>query len=92
MGRTISTLHDMIGSQIKGMKVIREGLTAEEKKMCDETMNIFHINERAISLACIPDTLDCMILVILFGQYKMIRHLEGNPIEWHDDSLENHRQ
>jgi len=90
MGRTIPTPNMAVSARIAEMRKIRDGLTTEDKKFWDEMMNLCHLNERAIGLACFTDPFDSMLLAIAFASYKMLRRLGGDPVEWHDGTLDNH--
>ena len=88
MGRTIPTANQANDRTIHELRVVRDGLTTEDKKLWDQFMSTGHLNERAISLAVWYDPFDAMVLGMLFAQYKMIRKLGGNITVWQDVTLD----
>jgi len=77
MGRTVPTSNQMNAQLLADLARIREGLTTKDKVLWDEFLLTGHLNERAISLAVFCDSLQAMMLGMLFKQFKMIRALGG---------------
>jgi hypothetical protein len=87
MGRTVPTLNQAISETIADLRKIRDGLNTNDKQLWDEFVRTGHLNERAISLAVIPDVMQCMMLAMLFKQFKMIKAL-GGKTEPHQEALD----
>jgi len=86
MGRTIPRSNQANAGLIRDLAKVREGLTTDENKLWEESMQTARLNERAISLVVFCDPLQSKTLAMLFKRFKIIKSFGGNFSEWQSRS------
>lgn len=91
MGKTVPTYRMAVEEEIGHWKVFRNALASDDEKQAfDEIMDMCRNNAMAASNACNPILFESMVMSILLGQQKTLRHLESQTRNMHPEERASH--